>query len=222
MKPAPGDSPAGQALREAMVRDQIAARGIKDPRILDAFRRVPRHLFCPPNVPLAQAYADHPLPIGAGQTISQPYMVAEMTAWLAPKPGDVLLEIGTGSGYQAAILACLAARIHTIERQAELAESARARLHRLGFENVNIHVGDGTLGLPEYAPFNGIIVTAAAPETPKPLFEQLAPEARLVIPVGDRGVQDLIVWERRGNRFRAHTAGACRFVPLIGRFGWRR
>jgi len=216
----PGDAPEAREWRERMVWEQIHARGIRDQRVLNAFLRVPRHLFCPPDTPLHQAYADHPLPIGRGQTISQPYMVAEMTAWLDPDEDDRILEIGAGSGYQAAILACLAREVHSVERIPELAAEAEERLKRLGFHNVHIHVGDGTEGWPPAAPYDGIIVTAAAPETPEPLLRQLADGGRLVIPVGSRYLQDLCIWQRHGEKFEVHRAGGCRFVPLIGRYGW--
>lgn len=172
-------------LREQMVITQIARRGIEDERLLEAFRRVPRHLFVPPEY-REWAYSDGPLPIGRGQTISQPYIVALMISLLHLRGDERVLEIGTGSGYQAALLACLAQEVHTIEYIPELAQEATARLKALGFENVHCHVGDGSLGWPEAAPYHGILVSAAAPQVPAPLLEQLAEDARLVIPVAVR------------------------------------
>ncbi len=216
------DPPEARALRERMVATQIRGRGLRNSRLLAAFLHVPRHLFCSPGTSLSAAYADHPLPIEHGQTISQPYIVAEMTSWLELHPGARVLEVGTGSGYQAAILACLAGEVHSIERVPELAELARNRLNLLGFKNVTVYVGDGAEGRPAAAPFDGIVVTAAAPDTPDPLKQQLAEGGRLVIPVGPRQVQELLIWERHGKRFDLRRAGGCRFVPLIGPHGWNR
>jgi protein-L-isoaspartate(D-aspartate) O-methyltransferase len=180
----------------------------------------PREHFVP-GVPTSLAYDDRALPIDAGQTISQPYMVARMTELLRVKPGDRVLEIGTGSGYQAAVLARLGAKVTSIERLADLAESARAALHEVGIEGVDIRVGDGSVGEPEGAPWDGIVVTAAAPSIPDALREQLAVGARLVIPVGPRFQQDLIVVERRGpNDWQEWSDGAVVFVPLVGAGGW--
>ncbi len=207
------------AARERMVAQQIAARGINDPRVLAALRRVPRHLFVPRHL-WDQAYDDYPLPIGADQTISQPYIVALMTELLEVKEQDRVLEIGTGSGYQAAILAELAAAVFSIDRMGGLADQAAAVLASLGYSNVQIRVGDGTLGWPEEMPFDAIIVTAGAPKVPRPLTEQLALGGRLVIPVGDMFTQTLtlIRKSRDGLRFEYH--GGCRFVRLIGKYGW--
>ena len=206
-------------LRERMVREQIEARGVTDPRVLEAMRRVPRHLFVPPDY-RDLAYSDGPLPIGHGQTISQPFIVAYMTALLRLKGDEKVLEIGTGSGYQAAVLAHLAREVHTVERIPALAEQARQRLEALGLDNVTVHLGDGTLGLPELAPFDAILVTAAAPKVPQSLLDQLADGGRLVIPVGSRGVQYLERWLRFGDEFRRQVLDPVAFVPLIGEEGW--
>ncbi|OGV64227.1 MAG: protein-L-isoaspartate O-methyltransferase [Lentisphaerae bacterium RIFOXYB12_FULL_65_16] len=216
----PGDTDAARTLREQMVMDQLERRGVRDARVLEAFRRLPRHLFCSEGTPIDSAYADRPLGIGCGQTISQPLMVAEMTVQLRLKDTDRVLEIGTGSGYQAAVLALLVAEVHTVERIGCLAEQAQARFRQLGFDHVHVHVGDGTCGWPDAAPYDAIVVTAAAPDLPEPLRQQLADGGRLAIPVGPRHVQDLVVWERQGNAFNRHEWGGCRFVPLIGRHGW--
>lgn len=209
-----------EALREAMVRDQIRARGIVSPRLLEAMLAVPRHEFVPEGY-AELAYGDQPLPIGEGQTISQPFMVAAMLEALELTGGERVLEIGTGSGYQAALLARLAREVYTIETIAALAEAALERLERLGFSNVAVRVGDGTLGWPEKAPFDGIVVSAAAPRIPPPLLEQLAEGGRLVIPVGDERQQELWQVRRRGDQFPSQTLHYCRFVPLVGRYGWR-
>ncbi len=207
------------ALRERMVDQQIKARGVVDSRVLAAMRKVPRHLFIPPHL-WDQAYHDYPLPIGQDQTISQPYIVALMTELLEIREMDRVLEIGTGSGYQAAILAELAAAVLSIDRVGGLAEQARQALDSMGYTNVRIRVGDGTLGWPEEMPFDAIIVTAGAPKVPRPLTEQLAPGGRLVIPVGDMWSQTLtcVRKTREGLKFEYH--GGCRFVRLIGKYGW--
>lgn len=204
---------------DAMVRRQIADRGIKDPRVLDAMRSVPRHRFVPPDR-VGDAYADYPLPIGHGQTISQPYIVALMLECLRLQGGERILEIGTGSGYQTALLAELCAELYTLERIPELAQAARDRLTAMGYANVHYRTGDGTLGWPEEAPFDGIIVSAAAPRLPQPLLEQLADSRRMVIPVGDVIGQDLMVVERVGKRTRETTVCGCVFVKLVGQEGW--
>jgi len=207
-------------LREEMVQGQLRARGLRDARVLQALGRVPRHQFVPPGQ-RAMAYDDTPLPIGQGQTISQPYMVALMTEALGTRAGDKVLEVGTGSGYQAAVLAELGCRVHTVEREPALAEEAKERLGRLGYGGVHVHQGDGTLGLPAEAPFRGILVTAGGPRVPESLQDQLDPAGGvLVIPVGDRGLQDLIRVTRRGDRFSQDNLGGCRFVPLLGEEGW--
>ncbi len=207
------------ALRDRMVDQQIRVRGVVDPRVLAALRKVPRHLFIPRHL-WDQAYNDYPLPIGGDQTISQPYIVALMTEILEVKETDRLLELGTGSGYQAAILAELAAEVFSLDRMGDLASHARKVLDSLGYANVQIRVGDGTLGWPEAAPFDGIIVTAGAPKVPRPLTEQLALSGRLVIPVGDMFSQTLTCVRKTeaGLKFEYH--GGCRFVRLIGKYGW--
>ena len=205
--------------RRRMVDLQIAGRGIRDPRVLAAMQEVPRHLFVPPPYD-RDAYADEPLPIGSGQTISQPYIVALMTELLHLKSTDSVLEIGAGSGYQAAILSRLAKKVITIERIGAVAARARANLAAAGAQNVEIVIGDGTLGHPPSAPYNGIIITAATPEIPRPLKEQLAEGGRLIAPVGGMDVQELIVIERHGGQYREERHGGVRFVPLIGKFGW--
>jgi len=205
--------------RTKMVEQQIARRGISDPRLLDAMRTVPRHLFVPPEI-RNWAYADGAQRIGKGQTISQPYIVALMTEILRLKGDEVVLEVGTGSGYQAAILSLLAKEVHSIERHPELAEEARTLLSSLGYTNVHVHSGDGTLGYPEEAPYQGILVTAAAPEVPKPLLNQLDEGGCLVIPVGKKYTQVLQTWQRKGRTFDHETITAVAFVPLIGDEGW--
>jgi protein-L-isoaspartate(D-aspartate) O-methyltransferase len=204
-----------------MVATQLRARGIRDERVLAALLEVPREEFVPAWQRDA-AYADEALPIPAGQTISQPYMVARMTELLTVGPADRVLEIGTGSGYQAAVLAALGCRVTSIERHAELAAAARERLVRLGFgDAVEVRVGDGSLGDPGGAPWPAIVVTAAAPFVPLPLREQLDPDGgRLVVPVGSRDRQDLIVVTRRGNEWIELNDGPCVFVPLVGEAGF--
>jgi protein-L-isoaspartate(D-aspartate) O-methyltransferase len=205
--------------RERMVKEQLEKRGIRDPRVLEAMRRVPRHRFVPPeNRHLA--YADGPLPIGEGQTISQPYIVALMSQLLQIDAREKVLEIGTGSGYQAAVLAHLAEIVHTIERYASLAQKAEAKLRELGIDNVHVHVGDGTKGWPEEAPYDGIIATAGSPEVPRPLLEQLSDEGRLVLPVGRKRGQVLERWVRQGERYEREQLVPVAFVPLIGEHGW--
>jgi protein-L-isoaspartate(D-aspartate) O-methyltransferase len=214
-RPAPeGDEAARAREREQMVAQQIAARGVRDERTLAAMRKVPRHLFVPAEV-AGQAYADHPLPIGHGQTISQPYIVGFMTEALDLDDDETVLEVGTGSGYQAAVLAEIVARVYTIEIVAPLAEESRTRLRDLGYSNVEVRAGDGYRGWPEAAPFDAIIVTAAAPRIPEPLMEQLAEGGRLVLPVGDEW-QELVVVTRRGDRFEKKRVLPVRFVPMTG------
>ena len=203
-----------------MVRDQLRGRGIRDERVLDAMATVPRDRFIDDRY-RSEAYADEAVPIALGQTISQPWMVARMTELLAPQPGERILELGTGSGYQAAILAQLGARVTSLERHAELAEQARRRLDALGLgELVDIRAGDGSLGDPAGAPYDGIIVTAAAPSIPPALRDQLAEGGRLVIPVGPRDRQVLMLVVRHGNDWRETPHGACVFVPLVGPGGF--
>jgi protein-L-isoaspartate(D-aspartate) O-methyltransferase len=201
--------------RQEMVASQIAARGIRDPRTLAAMRKVPRHRFVP-TASMSQAYEDYPLPIGFAQTISQPYIVAFMTEALGLQGGETVLEGGTGSGYQAAVLAEIAARVHTIEIVAPLAEAAGALLKRLDYANVEVRAGDGYLGWPQAAPFDAIMVTAAAPRIPEPLKEQLKDGGRLVLPVGDDW-QELVVVTRRGGRFEEKRVLPVRFVPMTGK-----
>ena len=205
--------------RLAMVAEQLRSRGIADERVLGVMTATPREVFVPEDV-RAEAYADEAIPIGAGQTISQPYMVARMTELLEVQPGDRILEIGTGSGYQAAILAGLGAWVTTYERQESLIPAARARLESVGFgDHVEIRLADGSLGDPAGAPWDGIIVTAAAPSIPVELRDQLGEGGRLVIPVGPRDRQILTVVTRRGNDWIERPDGACVFVPLIGAGG---
>lgn len=205
--------------RVQMVEHQIAARGVHDPRVLEALREVPRHLFVPDNQ-TTHAYDDRALPIASGQTISQPYIVAVMTELLGPELHHRVLEIGTGSGYQTAILSRLAKQVITIERHSDLAKSAGQVFENLGLTNVDIRVGDGTEGLPDEAPFDRILVTAGAPFIPDSLKQQLASGGRLVLPVGPSGYQHLTVIDRLGNMFEQQERDACVFVPLIGRHGW--
>ncbi|HEY7515340.1 MAG TPA: protein-L-isoaspartate(D-aspartate) O-methyltransferase [Vicinamibacteria bacterium] len=209
-----GDEPNLVQARERMVVQQIEARGVKDEATLEALRSVPRHLFVPPSV-RAEAYDDHPLPIGHGQTISQPYIVAFMTEALAIAPGETVLEVGTGSGYQAAVLARIAAKVYTIEIVEPLAREAEERLAALGYASVSVRAGDGYQGWPEKAPFDGIVVTAAAPRIPAPLKQQLKDGGRLVIPVGDE-MQEIVVVTRHGNRFEERRVLPVRFVPMTG------
>jgi protein-L-isoaspartate(D-aspartate) O-methyltransferase len=205
--------------REVMVREQIERRGVRDPRVLDALRAVPRHLFVPSNQ-RHRAYADGALPINMEQTISQPYIVALMTELMELKGGETVLEVGTGSGYQAAVLAQVAAQVHSIERHGPLAQTAREVLASLGIKNIQVHTGDGTLGLPEFGPYEAIMVTAAAPQAPQSLLDQLVDGGRLVIPVGGKHSQRLGVWRRKGTRFKQTTITAVVFVPLLGDEGW--
>ncbi len=206
--------------REAMVEDQIVRRGVYDPRVLEAMRQVPRHCFVQPEY-RHLAYADGPLPIGSGQTISQPYIVALMSELLDLKGNEKVLEVGTGSGYQAAVLAHLASEVHTIERHANLAHYATRILEDLNLGQVHVHVGDGSLGLPEFAPYAAIVVTAAAPKAPQALLEQLEQGGRLVLPVGSRGAQFLERWRRQQNSFVSETIIPVAFVPLVGKQGWK-
>lgn len=207
--------------RDRMVEEQIISRGVRDPRVLEAMRKVPRHLFVEKNYQ-HQAYSDYPLPIGHGQTISQPYMVAVMTELLALTGKESVLELGTGSGYQTAVLGLLCSRVFTIERIAALGSGARRRLEELGFQNVFFVTGDGSVGWPDYAPYAGIIVTAGAPDIPKPLLEQLADGGRLVIPVGNEMEQTLnVVYRQRGNYIRKEML-ECSFVPLVGKESWHQ
>lgn len=207
-------------LRELMVETQLIPRGIKDKRVIDAMKRVPRHLFV--NEPMQyRAYDDIALSIGEGQTISQPYMVAAMTELLELKGDERVLEIGTGSGYQAAILAELSKEIYTVERVSALSEQAEARFHALGYKNIHVKVGDGTSGWQEEAPFNRIIITAGTPKIPEPLMEQLSDEGIMIAPVGDRFSQQIIKVLKSKNKVFESLHTPCVFVPLIGEHGWK-
>jgi protein-L-isoaspartate(D-aspartate) O-methyltransferase len=204
-----------------MIETQIESRGVRDPDVIAAMRSVPRHLFVPDELQ-AEAYTDQALPIGHGQTISQPYIVGLMTAALKIDVAHTVLEVGTGSGYQTAILAEMADTVYTVELVPELSERAGAVLDRLGYRNVVATVGDGSVGLPEAAPFGGILVAAAAPEAPQPLLDQLADGARLVIPIGAAGRDQILTTiVRRGDRFETEPGIPCRFVPLLGERGFR-
>jgi len=209
-----------EVARRRMVTEQLVPGGIRDKRVLDAMGKVPRHMFVDPGI-IDQAYEDRPLSIGMGQTISQPLMVALMTEALALNGQERVLEIGTGSGYQAAILAELAKEVFTIERISTLSIRARQILHKLFYTNIRFRIGDGTLGWPEEAPFDGIIVTAASPQIQQTFREQLADGGRLVIPVGGETVQELMVITRRGNYYETKFVTGCRFVKLIGEHGWK-
>ena len=213
-----GDEPGHRRAREEMVRTQIEARGVRDPAVLEAMRSVPRRLFLPPEL-AGRATADSPQPIGLGQTISQPYIVAAMTELARAAPGERALDVGTGSGYQAAVLAEIVDRVYSIEILCELADAAAPRLAELGYDNVVVRCGDGYGGWPEAAPFDVIIVAAAPEEIPPALIEQLAPGGRLVIPVGpERGAQRLDVVEKDADgATRRWTAMGVRFVPMTGR-----
>jgi len=207
--------------RKQMVEHQLRNRGIRDPRVLAAMERVPRHRFLP-HPDESGAYGDYPLPIGSGQTISQPYMVALMPECLRLTGDEAVLEIGTGSGYQAAILAELAREVYTVERFAELAERARALLGEAGYDNVEVIVGDGSEGYPEAAPYDRIVVTAAAPEIAQPWLDQLKDGGRLVLPLGDRWGQTLTVVTKRGGKMEQESMCGCVFVPLVGKHGWTK
>lgn len=208
-----------KALREEMVNTQLAPRGIKDERVLEAMMRVPRHLFVPGRA-RQNAYDDMALPIGNGQTISQPYMVAVMTELLGLTGSEKVLEIGTGSGYQAAILAELSREVYSVERISELADEASRKLSSLSYGNVHVRSGDGTLGWPEEAPFDRIIITAAAPKIPDPLIEQMTENGILVVPVGSRLSQQLLRITKREKGLLQEYYTPCVFVPLIGAHGW--
>lgn len=205
--------------RERMVREQLKARGLTDERLLRAFRKVPRHQFVPEDL-LAQAYTDHPLPIGVGQTISQPYMVALMTSRLRLQGHERVLEIGAGSGYQTAILAELALEVFSVERLPELLSTALERVNALGYLNVHLTTGNGSLGWPERAPYDGIVVTAAAPGIPEPLLAQLADHGRMVLPIGSAESQMLIEVEKQHGTILQKEITSCVFVPLVGQHGW--
>ncbi len=202
-----------------MVATQLEARGITDRRVLDAMRTVPRHEFVPASI-RDIAYTDQALAIGHGQTISQPYIVALMCQLLEVESHHRVFEVGAGSGYQAALLGQLAAEVYSVDLVPELVDAAARLVERLGYENVHIIAGDGTLGLPEKAPFDRIIVAAAAPDIPPPLIDQLAPGGRLIAPVGDRLLQRLVVLTRTAEGVQSRNSIGCVFVPLLGRHGW--
>jgi len=205
--------------RERMVDEQLARRGVGDERVLAAMRRVPRHRFVQEAL-RDRAYGDHPLPIGEEQTISQPYIVGLMTALLELTGREKVLEVGTGSGYQTAVLALLARRVCSIERLPRLAERARATLEALGYDNVWVRVGNGTLGWPDEAPFDRILVAAGGPAVPPPLFQQLVPGGRMVLPIGDAENQTLTVVDNDHGRMRTRAVGDCKFVKLVGKYAW--
>jgi protein-L-isoaspartate(D-aspartate) O-methyltransferase len=207
--------------RQRMVDTQLIPRGIKDKRVIDAMLTVPRHLFIPEEALWSQAYSDYPLPIGEKQTISQPYIVAFMTESLELKGKEKVLEIGTGSGYQTAVLSMLTEKVYSIERISMLASRARKVLDSLNCSNVVIRISDGTLGWPEEAPFDAILVTAAAPDVPKCYIDQLNTGGRLVIPVGDEYSQILVKITKTKTGMTRQDMGGCRFVKLVGRHGWR-
>jgi protein-L-isoaspartate(D-aspartate) O-methyltransferase len=208
------------AARGTMIETQIERRGVRDARVLGAMRAVPRHAFVSADLQ-ARAYEDAPLPIGGGQTISQPYMVAAMTAALRLRGTERVLEVGGGCGYQAAVLGALAREVVTVEYRADLAAATSARLGEMGYENIHVHCGDGTLGLPELAPFDAILVAAGAPTVPPPLLAQLAEGGRMVIPVGNLESQELQLVERSRDIFQTTVLDTCRFVPLVGAHGWK-
>lgn len=213
------DTQARQPERDRMVAEQLQQRGIRSPTVLDAMRAVPRELFVPPGQ-RGVAYHDGALPVDCGQTISQPYMVARMTELLELRREQVVLEIGTGTGYQTAVLAHLARHVYSIEWHAELCDAAANRLRRLGLHNVTLQRGDGSLGWPERAPFAGILVTAGAPDVPTPLTEQLTPRGRLVVPVGPAGDQTLVRLCATARGLQREDVLRCRFVKLVGEAGW--
>ena len=205
--------------RDRMVEEQLASRGVTDARVLAAIRRVPRHRFVQEAL-RERAYGDHPLPIGEEQTISQPFIVGLMSALLELTGREKVLEIGTGSGYQTAVLAELARRVCSIERLPRLAERARATIEALGYDNVWVRVGNGTLGWPDQAPFDRIIVTAGGPSVPPPLVQQLAEGGRMVLPVGSADNQTLTIVDNVGGEIRQRTQGECKFVKLVGKYAW--
>lgn len=214
------DSVEYEKARKIMVERQLIGRGIRDRRVLEAMARVPRHLFIPEEL-RELAYADQPLPIDRNQTISQPYIVALMTEALDLSGDDIVLEIGTGSGYQAAILAEISKMVYTVEKYPELLEKSSTILQAGGYNNIVSKIDDGTMGWPEYKPYDAIIVTAGAPHVPQPLFDQLAERGRLLIPVGDSASQELLKLTRGENGYSQQRLGGCRFVPLRGEHGWQ-
>ncbi len=206
--------------REKMVQEQIVARGIKDARVIEAMRKIPRHWFVDAGL-MNRSYDDSALPIGERQTLSQPFMAAQMSEALALQGSERVLEIGTGSGYQTALLAELCFNVFSVEKIRALSRKARALLDRLEYHNIALHVGDGTIGWSEHAPYDAILVAAGAPAVPKPLLEQLATGGRLVIPVGDEQTQVLLRITRSAGSFAEERLGDCRFVKLVGKNGWR-
>jgi len=207
--------------RRLMVENQIRKRGVTDERVLHAMATVPRHEFVPACW-IKQAYADEPLPIGFGQTISQPYIVAVMVASLGLTGSETVLEIGAGCGYQAAVVSLIAKEVHSVEILPDLAHSAAERLQRLGYANVHVHCGDGTLGWPANNPYDAILIAAAAPAVPEPLLQQLAESGRLIAPVGEEDKQELQLITRRSGQLLFKPGGPCRFVPLMGQHGRRK
>jgi protein-L-isoaspartate(D-aspartate) O-methyltransferase len=207
-------------LRAEMVETQVRKRGVKDLGVLRALAAVPRHEFVPEQCK-SFAYTDEPLAIGEGQTISQPYIVAAMTEALGLTGSERVLDIGTGCGYQSALLSLLCREVYSVELRPELARAAAERLQRLGFANVHVHCGDGSLGLKEFAPYDAILVAAAAPKVPEPLLEQLNDGGRLIAPVGAEDHQQLTLVTRRGTEYATERHEGCRFVPLLGRYGWK-
>ena len=206
--------------RERMVQEQIIGRGIGDARVIAAMRKMSRHLFVDPGL-VNRAYDDSALPIGDKQTLSQPYMAARMTEALRLTGTEKVLEVGTGSGYQTALLAEICFNVFSVEKLRLLSRNARTLLDRLGYQNIALHVGDGTIGWSEHAPYDAIIVTAGAPHTPKPLLDQLSVGGRLVIPIGDEQAQTLIRVTRTRTSFKEEQLGECKFVRLLGKYGWR-
>lgn len=219
-KPQELASDAFTEIREAMVETQIRSRGLKDEYVLGAMAKVPRHEFVSEGL-RNRAYEDLPLPIGGGQTISQPYIVALMTAALRLDATKRVLEIGTGCGYQAAVLSRLCREVYSVEYRTELATAAGQTLQRLGYTNAHIHCGDGSEGLSEFAPYDAILVAAAAPAVPPPLLEQLAEEGRVIVPIGTEVHQELLLVTRHGREYSYERREGCRFVPLLGRYGWK-
>ncbi|GAB5045852.1 protein-L-isoaspartate(D-aspartate) O-methyltransferase [Thermodesulfovibrio sp. TK110] len=207
-------------LREWMVETQIIERGIRDKRVIEVMKKIPRHLFVPEDI-IDSAYDDRALPIGHGQTISQPYIVALMTELLELKGDEKVLEIGTGSGYQAAILAELAREVHTVERVEPLATAAKKRFENLGIQNIRVYIRDGTEGIPEEAPFDRIIITAATPDIPEPLIAQLKEGGIIVAPVGERYSQYMLKAIKKDSEIERHYLIPVAFVPLIGKYGWK-
>ena len=203
-----------------MVQEQIIARGVKDQRIIAAMRKIPRHLFIDPGI-VNRAYDDSALPIGDKQTLSQPFMAARMTEMLTLSGSEKVLEVGTGSGYQTALLAELCFNVFSVEKIRALSRKARILLDRLDYQNIALHVGDGTIGWSEHAPYDGIIVTAGAPKAPQPLLDQLSVGGRLVIPIGDEQAQSLARVTRTRSGFKQEHLGECKFVKLLGKYGWR-